>query len=97
MNLIEKLGLEKCKAIVDGAPEGVRYYCADYKGDWEMKANLNDATHYNERTDEYWLLEKRIKKELNVMEPDDDEFPLYRAGFHEALNKALTKIDEVLK
>ena len=22
MNLIEKLGLEKCKAIVDGAPEG---------------------------------------------------------------------------
>ena len=62
-----------------------------------MKANLNNATHYNERTDEYWLLEKRIKKELNVMEPDDDEFPLYRAGFHEALNKALTKIDEVLK
>ena len=32
---------------------------------------------------EYWLLE--------------DEFPLYQAGFHEALNKALTKIDEVLK
>ena len=28
MNLIEKLGLEKCKQIVDGAPEGVRYYCA---------------------------------------------------------------------
>ena len=48
-----------------------------------MKANLNDATHYNERTNEYWLLE--------------DEFLLYRAGFHEALNKALTKIDEVLK
>ena len=40
---------------------------------------------------------KRIKKELNAMEPDDDEFPLYRAGFHEALNKALTKIDEVLR
>ena len=39
---------------------------------------------------------KRIKKELNAMEPDEDEFPLYRAGFHEALNKALTKIDEVL-
>lgn len=28
MNLIEKLGLEKCKQIVDGAPEGARYYCA---------------------------------------------------------------------
>ena len=24
MNLIEKLGLEKCKQIVDGAPEGYR-------------------------------------------------------------------------
>ena len=28
MNLIEKLGLEKCKQIVDGAHEWVRYYCA---------------------------------------------------------------------
>lgn len=28
MNLIEELGLEKCQAIVDGAPEWVRYYCA---------------------------------------------------------------------
>lgn len=26
MNLIEKLGLEKCKAIVDGAPEWARAY-----------------------------------------------------------------------
>ena len=26
MNLIEKLGLEKCKAIVDGAPEGATQY-----------------------------------------------------------------------
>lgn len=25
-----------------------------------MKANLNDATHYNERTDEYWLLEDGV-------------------------------------
>ena len=31
MNLIEKLGLEKCKQIVDGAPERVRYYCASAK------------------------------------------------------------------
>lgn len=28
MNLIEKLGLEKCNQIVDEAHEGVRYYCA---------------------------------------------------------------------
>ena len=27
MNLIEKLGLEKCKAIVDGAPYPVIGYC----------------------------------------------------------------------
>ena len=26
MNLIEKLGLEKCKAIVDGAPEGTTLF-----------------------------------------------------------------------
>ena len=40
---------------------------------------------------------KRIKKELNAMECDADEFPLYRAGFQDALNEALNKIDEVLK
>lgn len=27
MNLIEKLGLEKCKAIVDGAPEWADIFC----------------------------------------------------------------------
>ena len=26
MNLIEKLGLEKCKAIIDGAPEWAKYW-----------------------------------------------------------------------
>ena len=29
MNLIERLGLEKCKAIVDGAPEGCDAYETD--------------------------------------------------------------------
>ena len=29
MNLIEKLGLEKCKAILDGAPEGCDAYETD--------------------------------------------------------------------
>lgn len=29
MNLIEKLGLEKCKQIVNGAPDGNRYYCTN--------------------------------------------------------------------
>ena len=27
MNLIEKLGLEKCQAIVDGAPEWAQGFC----------------------------------------------------------------------
>ena len=40
---------------------------------------------------------KRIKKELNAIECDADELPLYRAGFQDALNEALNKIDEVLK
>ena len=39
---------------------------------------------------------RRIKKELSEMECDHGGI-VYRAGFHEALNKALTKIDEVLK
>lgn len=29
MNLIEELGLEKCKAIVDGAPEWARGFCSE--------------------------------------------------------------------
>ena len=40
---------------------------------------------------------KRIKKELNAIECDIDELPLYRAGFQDALNEAINKIDEVLK
>ena len=30
MNLIEKLGLEKCKQIVDGAPDWATTYCTAY-------------------------------------------------------------------
>ena len=30
-----------------------------------MKANPNDATHYNERTDEYWLLEDGVYASFN--------------------------------
>jgi len=25
-----------------------------------MKANLNDSTHYNSKTDQYWLLEDGV-------------------------------------
>ena len=30
MNLIEELGLEKCQAIVDGAPDWATTYCTAY-------------------------------------------------------------------
>ena len=56
----------------------------------EKREKTADAKHIKARL-------RKARKELNAMEPDEDEFPLYRAGFHEALNKALTKIDEVLK
>lgn len=29
MSLIEKLGLEKCRQIVDGAPDDSKYYCTN--------------------------------------------------------------------
>ena len=41
MNLIEKLGLEKCKAIVDGAPEG-----AEYWRDMDSVCSPNEILHY---------------------------------------------------
>ena len=44
MNLIEKLGLEKCKKIVDGAPEGARAYNTKSKyyasGAWFYRETL---------------------------------------------------------
>ena len=40
---------------------------------------------------------RKARKELNAMECDADELPLYRAGFQDALSEALNKIDEVLK
>lgn len=65
MNLIEKLGLEKCKAIVGGAPNltvvTISTYCADTENYWDGNGqpcgsciDLNDlrteiANH--ERTD----------------------------------------------
>lgn len=41
MNLIEKLGLEKCKQIVDGAPEG-----AEYWRDMDSVCSPNEILHY---------------------------------------------------
>ena len=50
MNLIEKLGLEKCKAIVDGAP------------DWAVSVNLHNGMYYDLREvsrGDLWLMDIR--------------------------------------
>ena len=51
MNLIEKLGLEKCRQIVDGAPEWALSHCAkaqDYfvivASDFDCCSNLSDLS-----------------------------------------------------
>ena len=54
MNLIEKLGLEKCKQIVDGAPEGALYWWPHrdcYAKDTESFGFSDPFTGYEERTE----------------------------------------------
>jgi len=61
MNLIEKLGLEKCKAIIGGAPEWARGFCSELsvytasnKGDKlhiTCLATIRTAIADHERTD----------------------------------------------
>lgn len=66
MNLIEKLGLEKCKAIVDGAPEG----CDAYETDThvfdldELRAAIAD----HERTDHCSDIANHISPNTKVSE-----------------------------
>ena len=40
MNLIEKLGIEKCKQIVGGAPEGATHYWGSVKGEYAQKSHI---------------------------------------------------------
>ena len=50
MNLIEELGLEKCKQIVDGAP------------DWAVSVNLHNGMYYDLREvsrGDLWLMDLR--------------------------------------
>ena len=79
MNLIEKLGLEKCKQIVDGAHEGVRYYCAsaevyhlcDDLLSFECCISLNDlraAIADHERTDYVSDIRNHISPMTKVIE-----------------------------
>lgn len=44
MNLIEKLGLEKCKAIVGGAPEGATHYWGSIKGEYAQKSHITHCS-----------------------------------------------------
>ncbi len=56
----------------------------------EKREKTADAKHIKARL-------RKARKELNAMECDLDELPLYRAGFQDALNEAINKIDEVLR
>ena len=52
MNLIEKLGLEKCKQIVDGAPE------------WAVAVNMNNGMYYDKSEvskGDIWLIDLRTQ------------------------------------
>ena len=71
-------------------PENYAKQIKNAKRHIEKREKTADAKHIRAKL-------KRIKKELNAMECDVDELPLYRAGFQDALNEALNKIDEVLK
>lgn len=54
----------------------------------EKRDKTADAKHIRAKL-------RRIKKELNAMECDLDELPLYRAGFQDAINEASSKIEDV--
>jgi hypothetical protein len=60
MNLIEKLGLEKCKAIVDGAPTFIR------------ESISQDETAYNPRTKKY--IERGPCSVLIQLDGEDDYY-----------------------
>ena len=71
-------------------PENYAKQIKNAKRHIEKRDKAADVKHIKARL-------RKARKELNAMECDLEELPLYRAGFQEALSKALTKIDEVLK
>lgn len=66
MNLIEKLGLEKCKAIVGGAPEG----CDSYETDTHVfdLDDLRTAITDHDRTDHCSDIKNHISPNTKVIE-----------------------------
>ena len=71
-------------------PENYAKQIKNAKRHIEKREKTADEKHIKARS-------RKARKELNAMECDVDELPLYRAGFQDALNEALNKIDEVLK
>ena len=71
-------------------PENYTKQIKNAKRHIEKRGKTADAKHIKARL-------RKARRELNAMECDVDELPLYRAGFQDALNEALNKIDEVLK
>ena len=71
-------------------PENYANQIKNAKRHIEKREKTADAKHIKARL-------RKARRELNAMECDVDELPLYRAGFQDALNEALNKIDEVLK
>lgn len=71
-------------------PENYAKQIKNAKRHIEKREKTADAKHIKSRL-------RKARKELNAMECDLDELPLYRAGFQDALNEAINKIDEVLK
>lgn len=78
MNLIEKLGLEKCKAIVDGAPEWANGFCSDLsvytasskgvKLNITCLADIRAAIADHERTDHCTNIRNHISLNTKVIE-----------------------------
>ena len=83
MNLIEKLGLEKCKQIVDGAPEWAQGFCfelsvyaASSKGDKLDITCLDDlrtALADHDRTDHVTDIRNHISPNTRVSEAHVNE------------------------
>ena len=71
MNLIEKLGLEKCKQIVDGAPDG----CDAYETDTHVfdLDDLRVAIADHDRTDDVTDIRNHISPNTRVSEAHVNE------------------------
>lgn len=71
-------------------PENYAKQIKNAKRHIEKREKTADTKHIKARL-------RKARKELNAMECDLEELPLYRAGFQEAVNEAIKKIDEVLR